>query len=215
MVQGVIYMDLIMLFGTFASVIVAVSLTMKNIKLLRIVNLAGAVLFSIYGYLIGAIPVVVVNAFIAVIDVYYYISLVRNLDKFDFVLNSDVKKYYTELFIKHYQKDIKKFFPQFNEKTLPELKSAYILRNMVPVLILLYKDSEGEDVEIVLDYATPQFRDYKSSSYFFDYAAQHLEFDQAKKKHFKVYSTVAAHDKYLIKMGFKRVGESNEFRKAI
>ncbi|NQT60501.1 MAG: hypothetical protein HQ557_16110 [Bacteroidetes bacterium] len=210
-------MDLIMLFGTFASIIVAVSLTMKNIKLLRIVNLAGAVLFSIYGYLIGAIPVVVVNAFIAVIDIYYYVSLVRNLDKFDFVLNRDVKKYYTELFIKHYQKDIKKFFPQFKEETLPELKSAYILRNMVPVLILLYKDSEGEGegVEIVLDYATPQFRDYKSSSYFFDYAAQHLDFDTSKKKFFKVYSTVAAHDKYLKKMGFKRVGESSQFRKAI
>ncbi len=95
------------------------------------------------------------------------------------------------------------------------MKSAYILRNMIPVLIMLYKDSEGEDIEIVLDYATPQFRDYKSSSYFFDYATHHLDVDTTKKKFFKVYSKVAAHDKYLIKIGFKRVGESSEFRKAI
>ena len=208
-------MDFIMLFGTFSSVIIAISLTMKNIKLLRIVNLAGAILFAIYGYLIGAVPVVVVNAFIAVIDGYYYVSLVKNREEFDFILNSDVKKHYSELFIKHYQSDIQKFFPQFKVETLPELKSAYILRNMIPVLIMLYKDSEGEDIEIVLDYATPQFRDYESSSFFFDYAAHHLDVDTAKKKFFKVYSTVAAHDKYLIKIGFKRVGETGEFRKAI
>ena len=208
-------MDFIMLFGTFSFVIIAISLTMKNIKLLRIVNLAGAILFAIYGYLIGAVPVVMVNAFIAVIDVYYYISLVKNREKFDFILSSDVKKLYTELFLKHYRKDIQKYFPQFKVERLPELKSAYILRNMIPVLIMLYKDSDGEDIEIVLDYATPQFRDYKSSSYFFDYATHHLDVDTTKKKFFKVYSKVAAHDKYLIKIGFKRVGESSEFRKAI
>jgi len=208
-------MDFIMLFGTISSVVIAISLTMKNIKLLRIVNLAGAILFAIYGYLIGAVPVVVVNIFIAIIDIYYYVSLVKYREKFDFILNSDVKKHYTELFINHYQKDIQKFFPQFKVETLPELKSAYILRNMIPVLIMLYRDSEGEDIEIVLDYATPQFRDYKSSSYFFDYAAHNLDVDTEKKKFFKVYSTVAVHDKYLKKMGFKRVGETSEFRKAI
>ena len=100
-------------------------------------------------------------------------------------------------------------------ETLPELKSAYILRDMIPVLLMLYKESDNEDIEIVLDYATPQFRDYKSSSYFFNYAAHHLDVDMAKKKIFKVYSTVAAHNTYLKKMGFKRVGESSEFRKAI
>ncbi|MBF9018291.1 MULTISPECIES: YgjV family protein [unclassified Oceanispirochaeta] len=71
-------MDNITIFGTFASILIAISLTMKNIKLLRLVNCFGAVLFSIYGYIIGAIPVLVVNAFIVVIDIYYYIALISN-----------------------------------------------------------------------------------------------------------------------------------------
>ena len=120
-----------------------------------------------------------------------------------------------ELFLKHYRKDILKFFPDFSEDSLKELNSAYILRDMVPALLLLYKEGEGEDMEIVMDYATPQFRDFKSSSYFFDYAVNHLNIDTAKKKYFKVRSAVEAHDKYLIKMGFERIEDTEYFRKAI
>lgn len=208
-------MDFITLFGTIASVIIAISLTMKNIKLLRIVNFIGSVLFSIYGYMIGAIPVIVVNVIIVLIDVYFFIPLVVNKEKFDFIINNSETKYFSELFLKHYKKDILNFFPNFKEESLKELNSAYILRDMVPVLLMLYKNSEGEDIEILLDYATPQFRDYKSSSYFFDYAVHHLDIDLSKKKFFKVHSAVPAHDKYLRKMGFKRMGDSDKFRKAI
>jgi len=208
-------MDFITLFGTFASVIIAISLTMKNIKMLRFVNFAGAMLFSGYGYLIGSMPVLIVNLFIAVIDIYFYIPLILSREKFDFILNSSETKYYSELFIKHYKKDILKFFPDFKEESLKELKSAYILRDMVPVLLMLYKDSEGEGIEILLDYATPQFRDYKSSSYFFDYAVHHLDIDLSEKKFFKVHSSAPAHDKYLKKMGFKRIGDTKTFEKAI
>lgn len=208
-------MDYVTLFGTFASVVIAISLTMKNIKTLRMVNFAGAVFFSGYGYMIGSMPVIVVNLVIAGIDIYYFIPLILNREKFDFILNNSETKYYSELFIKHYKKDILKFFPDFKEESLKKLNSAYILRDMVPVLLMLYRDSEGEDIEILLDYATPQFRDYKSSSYFFDYAVHHLDIDIEGKKYFRVHSAVPAHDKYLKRMGFKRDGDSNYFRKAI
>ncbi|MDA3810355.1 MAG: hypothetical protein PF518_08505 [Spirochaetaceae bacterium] len=208
-------MDFITIFGTFASVIIAISLTMKNIKTLRLVNFVGAMLFAVYGYFIGSIPVVIVNLLIAIIDIYFYIPLITNREKFDFITNSSETKYYSELFIKHYKKDILKFFPDFKKESLKELNSAYILRDMVPVLLMLYKDTEGEDIEILMDYATPQFRDYKSSSYFFDYAVHHIEIDTEKKKYFKVHSAVAAHDKYLKKMGFKRIENTDYFRKAL
>jgi hypothetical protein len=175
----------------------------------------GAILFSIYGYLLGSVPIVVVNLFIAIVDIYFYLPLILNREKFDFIVNHSETKYYSELFIKHYKKDILKFFPDFREESLKELNSAYILRDMVPVLLMLYKDTEGENIEILMDYATPQFRDYKSSSYFFEYAVHHLGIDTEKKKYFKVHSAVAAHDKYLGKMGFKRIGDSDKFRKAL
>lgn len=208
-------MDFITIFGTVASVIIAISLTMKNLKTLRIVNFIGAAMFSVYGIFIGAVPVIIVNAIIAVIDIYFYIPLVRNREKFDFILNSSETKYYTELFIKHYKKDILNFFPDFKEESLKELNSAYILRDLVPALLLLYRDTDGDEIEILLDYATPQFRDTKSSSYFFNYAISHLDIDTSRKKYFKVHSAVEAHDKYLKKMGFSRVEDTNYFRRAI
>jgi len=208
-------MDFITLFGTAASVIIAISLTMKNLKTLRIVNFIGAVMFSVYGAFIGAMPVIIVNAIIAVIDIYFYIPLVKNKEKFDLILNSSETKLYSQLFIKHYKKDILRFFPDFSDHMLKDLNSAYILRDMVPALLLLFRDTDGENIEILMDYATPQFRDFKSSSYFFDYAVHHLNIDTSKKKYYKVRSAVEAHDKYLIRMGFERIDETEYFRKAI
>jgi len=208
-------MDFITLFGTAASVIIAISLTMKNLKTLRIVNFIGAIMFSVYGAFIGAMPVIIVNAIIAVIDIYFYIPLVKNKEKFDLILNSSETKLYSQLFIKHYKKDILRFFPDFSDHMLKDLNSAYILRDMVPALLLLFRDTDGENIEILMDYATPQFRDFKSSSYFFDYAVHHLNIDTSKKKYYKVRSAVEAHDKYLIRMGFERIDETEYFRKAI
>ena len=208
-------MDFITTFGTIASIIIAISLTIKKVKMFRYLNFMGAMLFSGYGYLIGSVPIIVVNLFIAVVDIYFYLPLILNREKFDFIINNSETKYYSSLFMKHYKKDIVKFFPDFKEESLKELSSAYILRDMVPVLLMLYKNTKGEDIEILLDYATPQFRDYKSSSYFFDYAVHHLDIDLSKKKFFKVHSAVPKHDRYLKKMGFERIEDTNHFRKAI
>ncbi|MCL1065958.1 YgjV family protein [Shewanella olleyana] len=63
--------------GYLASVVVAISLMMSNIKKLRWWNLIGAALFVAYGLAIGAIPVALVNFFIVLIDIYYLVKLYR------------------------------------------------------------------------------------------------------------------------------------------
>lgn len=63
--------------GYLASVVVAISLMMSNIKKLRWWNLVGAALFVAYGLAIGALPVALVNFFIVLIDLYYLIKLYR------------------------------------------------------------------------------------------------------------------------------------------
>ena len=57
--------------GYLASIIIVVSMLMSSIIKLRWYNLIGALLFSIYGFLIGALPVGIINAFITLIDIYY------------------------------------------------------------------------------------------------------------------------------------------------
>ena len=69
--------------GTLSSVIIAISLTQKNLHWLRVLNFIGALGFGLYGYLISSLPVLAVNAFIAVIDLYYYIQMMRRTQYFD------------------------------------------------------------------------------------------------------------------------------------
>ncbi|SJL84669.1 YgjV family protein [Vibrio palustris] len=57
--------------GYAASIMVAISLTMKDIVKLRVLNFIGCIIFCIYGSIIGAWPVVATNTFIAIVNVYY------------------------------------------------------------------------------------------------------------------------------------------------
>ena len=66
--------------GYLASVVVAISLMMSNIKKLRWWNLIGAALFVAYGVAIGAYPVALVNFFIVLIDFYYLVDLHPDAD---------------------------------------------------------------------------------------------------------------------------------------
>ena len=49
------------LVGYVASILVAISLMMSSILKLRLINLVGSAAFVVYGALIGAYPVAVVN----------------------------------------------------------------------------------------------------------------------------------------------------------
>lgn len=60
-------------FGYLASLGVLVSFLMKNMKTLRIVNTIGCLLFVIYGYLLHSAPVIITNAAIILINLYYLI----------------------------------------------------------------------------------------------------------------------------------------------
>jgi hypothetical protein len=61
--------------GYVSSILIAISLMMSSILRLRIINLIGAVLFTIYGLGIRAYPVAAVNFLIVLIDL--YLSLIH------------------------------------------------------------------------------------------------------------------------------------------
>ncbi len=57
--------------GYLASVLVALSLMMRSLNKLRLINLVGSLLFTVYGFIIGAYPVAVLNAFIVLVNIFY------------------------------------------------------------------------------------------------------------------------------------------------
>jgi hypothetical protein len=57
--------------GYVAMICVAISLSLKNIKKLRFWNLAGALMFVVYGIIIASWPVVILNVFLSLVNMYH------------------------------------------------------------------------------------------------------------------------------------------------
>lgn len=65
-------MNWIELIGYIASTsVVASFLINNNIKLTRSINLCGCILFTIYGFLINSIPIIIPNAFLIFVQLYF------------------------------------------------------------------------------------------------------------------------------------------------
>ena len=57
--------------GYAAMTILMISFLMKDIKKLRIINTVACLLFVIYGYMLHSYPVIISNAFIGTVNLYY------------------------------------------------------------------------------------------------------------------------------------------------
>ncbi|MDO6541792.1 YgjV family protein [Photobacterium sanguinicancri] len=68
-------MNTVEMLGYAASIMIALSLTMKNIVKLRVLNFIGCMLFTTYALLINAWPVAVTNGFIACVNVYFLLKI--------------------------------------------------------------------------------------------------------------------------------------------
>lgn len=200
--------------GYAASILVAISLTMSNIWKLRWINLLGAVIFSIYGIWVGAYPVLAVNSFIAVVNVYYIIQLSKRKDYFSYIEYDNPKDPLLSKFLEFYSKDIKKFFPDFRAESLNNAHYHIILRNLVPVGIFVCEFHENGVVEVALDYVIPDYRDLKNANFIYSEKAQQLYKNGFKS--FTASSQISVHQGYLKKVGYIQDEHQKDlFRKEI
>ena len=63
--------------GYAASILIGISMFMKNIVKLRFINLLGSLLFTFYGFTIKAYPVAIVNLIIVFTNIYYIYKLIN------------------------------------------------------------------------------------------------------------------------------------------
>jgi hypothetical protein len=186
-------------FGTGASIVIAASLMMKNLKRLRLINLIGALLFALYGLGIGSLPVLVVNAFIAGIDGWYLFTSFRARSHFSLLHAGSEGGEYLRAFLSYYRSDIATYLPSFSEAEAAGAEAVFVLRDMIPASLVLYRHRD-EGIDLLLDYSVPAFRDYKNAEFFFAAAAR----DIAKGRELKFFerSETRAHGNYLKRLGF-------------
>jgi hypothetical protein len=194
--------------GYTGSVLVALSLMMRNILRLRVINFFGAATFATYGYLVGAYPVLVLNGFITLVDVYYLVGMWRQKEHFSLMPVLDESHPYLTKFFEFHKDDIKQFFPSFDATKLDKPQCFFILRNLIPAGLFVFEKISDDTVFIKLDYAIPDYRDFKNAKFVYSAEQKYLKEHGINKLIAK--GEVDKHRKYLERMGFKESKSDND-----
>lgn len=187
------------LIGYIGSILVAISLMMKSLVRLRIINMIGALFFILYGLLIGAIPVAFLNSLILCVNLYNLWQMWREKDSFK-LLEVSYDSPYLQNFLEFYRSDILKFFPTYLFKPKSDQLVIFVLRNMIPAGVLIVKPN-GQDANIFLDFVIPGYRDFRAGKFLFEASAAF--FSQKGIKRLLSDSGNAQHEAYLKRMDFK------------
>lgn len=185
--------------GYLASALVAVSLMMRSILRLRIINLIGAVCFTVYGVLIAAYPVAMVNFIIALINIYFLWQMTRAREQFALAEVRPVSDYLAQ-FLKFYAAEIARFQPEFaHDPTRPQ-NVYFILRDMVPAGLVITEPREAGSAWISLDFVTPAYRDLRVADFLFRQNTQ-VFLSQGTAALYSAPGN-APHEAYLRRLGF-------------
>ncbi len=152
--------------GYLASIVIALSMTMSSILKFRWINLAGAITFSTYGFLIGALPVGFLNAFIALVDIYYLTTFYSKEEVFE-ILEVRADNKYMIRFLQFHEDDIEKFFPGFAYRPEMNTISFFVLRNMAVAGVFLAHREQDHCLSVGLDFVLPEYRDFKNGKYIY------------------------------------------------
>ncbi len=186
--------------GYVASVLIAISLMMKSILKLRIINLVGAICFTIYGLTIKAYPIAAVNGFIILIDLYYLYEMFNTKEYFS-LLEVQKDSDYLEYFLKFYSEEIKKFLPGFVYSPTARQQVFFVLRNMVPAGLFIAENYQDRGLFVKLDFVIPGYRDFKVGHFVYREKAEVF----LRQGIEKIYSAPGnkSHAQYLLRMGFQ------------
>jgi hypothetical protein len=147
--------------GYAGSLLWLVSLTVSNTFRLRLFNLFGATTFSLYGYLSGAYPVFVVNAMIAILDVYHLFHLTRHRGLFSLLEIPANNSGFVSAFLQYYQKEIHKHYPNLEQLSMDNHQAIFTMRNLQPVGICLYEVKAPGIIDIKLDFMSLRYKELK------------------------------------------------------
>lgn len=193
--------------GYLASMIVLFSLLMSSIMKLRWINLLGSSIFALYGFLIGALPVGIMNTCIGIINVYYLFKIYHSRDSFKLLPIEDHSPYFT-YFLEYYRKGIEKYTGFVYSEAGNYVIRLFILRNLVPAGIFLASRFDDKTLLIDLDFVTPEYRDFKIGAYVFEKQKDYF-LDKGYSR-FVCTASNQEHIKYLGKMRFELMSEKGE-----
>jgi GNAT superfamily N-acetyltransferase len=193
--------------GYAASLIVLISLLMTSVKRLRWINLFGSLIFAVYGIAIGAIPVGAMNAGIVLINAYFIYQMYTKKDYFTLIQMNHETEYFNH-FMNFYKENMKSFMIVEDNLDNPNYVKIFTLRNTVPAGLFVCKIIDPSTLEILVDYVTPTYRDFKIGRFLFENQKDFFK-NQGYNKFISKPGN-EKHQSYLKKMGFIEQSIKNE-----
>ena len=187
-------------FGYLASLLLAIGLLVNNDLKFRLLNTAGNISFIIYGVVLGAMPIILTNCILLVINLFYLYKIYNRKEHFE-LLEFSSGGILVDRFLSFYKKDIAAHFPDFKREQLEGNLNFVVLRDLVIANIFSAKLADDGTAEVFLNYTVTKYRDYKVGRFIFDKENQYLLSKGVKTIY---YSSVAnkRHKKFLTVMGF-------------
>lgn len=195
------------LIGYAASVLVAISLMMGSILRLRLINLAGAALFAVYGILIGAAPVAAVNLFIVGVNIYHLVST-RATREFLRILEVRSDSEYLLHFATVHGDELRTHDPEFTLPLRPGQLAFFVLSDVVPAGLFVGDVRSDGEMLVRLDYVLPVYRDFRVGRFLFEENAQW--FNAHGIRRLTAVARTRDRARYLRRMGFAAASASDK-----
>ena len=195
------------LLGYLAFIFLAISLWVTNDIKFRWVNSLGSLSFVLYGIFIHAFPIVLTNAVLMGINIYFLFKIYRRQENFDLI---EFKKDAALIpkFLSFYQKDILTYFPNFEMEEKDNEIKFVVLRDIVVAKIFIACVDENGNAVVKINYTVPKYRDYKVGRFLFDEGKDFLQSRGIKKIIYKKIHN-PQHEKFIRVIGFTKAAINN------
>lgn len=194
------------IFGYCASAVIAFSLTRSSMIKLRWFNLVGASSFCLYGILISAYPVAILNGFIALTNVFFIYKILRHTEMEFSVIAMKTPSDYLDFFIDFHQDDIKAIFPNFLSDYKNESRKYFVLTKQTEVVGIVSGYIEDNRLTVDFDFVIETYRDCKLGHFALGQGqgiVSKFGFEEVFAK-----ADTAVHEEYLQKIGFVKAKDA-------
>ena len=188
--------------GYVASILVVASLAMTSVVRLRIVSLAGSVVFVVYGALLPSVPIIITNAAVAVLNIWFL--------RKEFAPNRDLGAVPIEPdapflldFLRSHAPDIAGIHPSFDAPA-PGDFALVLTRDGLPAGALV-GTPDGSTLRLRLDYVMHAYRDSRIGTWLYGRGAQ--VFTGAGFTRIVANADSEMARSYLERVGFVRAGD--------
>ncbi len=188
--------------GYIASALVVLSLTMTSVVRLRLLSMTGGLIFVVYGALLPSIPIILTNAAVAAVNIWF---LRRELGPHRTIgaVPIAVDAPFLVDFLRAHSDDIRRTWPAF-DSLREETFVLLLMRDGLPAGVLAGR-RDGTALALSLDYVMSAYRDSRIAAWLYTGPGVN-QLRDAGFDSVVVERPTPGHSDYLRQVGFRQVG---------